>query len=45
MAYVPFFLEGVAGQVHLNLRDGLHPSAAGYKVIAGKVWPVIKSVL
>lgn len=45
MAYVPFFLEGVAGQAHLNLRDGLHPSAKGYEVIAGRVWPVIKSVL
>lgn len=45
MAYVPFFLEGVAGQAHLNLRDGLHPSAEGYKIIAGRVWPVIRSVL
>lgn len=45
MAYVPFFLEGVAGQAHLNLRDGLHPSAEGYKVIVEKVWPVIRSVI
>jgi acyl-CoA thioesterase-1 len=45
IALVPFFLEGVAGQRHLNLRDGLHPSAEGYKIIADKVWPVIKSLL
>lgn len=45
IAFVPFFLEGVAGQRHLNLRDGLHPSAEGYKIIADKVWPVIKSLL
>ncbi|WP_205780507.1 GDSL-type esterase/lipase family protein [Mucilaginibacter limnophilus] len=45
MAYVPFFLEGVAGQGHLNMRDGLHSYAEGYKVIAGKVWPVIRLVL
>jgi acyl-CoA thioesterase-1 len=45
IALVPFFLEGVAGKRHLNLRDGLHPSAEGYKIMAGKVWPVIKSLL
>jgi acyl-CoA thioesterase-1 len=45
IAFVPFFLEGVAGKHHLNLRDGLHPSAEGYKIIADKVWPVIKGLL
>ena len=45
MALVPFFLEGVAGQRHLNLRDGLHPSAEGYRVIADKVWPVLEQLL
>jgi acyl-CoA thioesterase-1 len=45
MAFVPFYLEGVAGQMHLNIRDGLHPSAAGYKVISEKIWPVIKPLL
>jgi len=45
MTFVPFYLEGVAGQKHLNIRDGLHPSAAGYKVIADKIWPVIKPLL
>jgi acyl-CoA thioesterase-1 len=27
LTFVPFFLEGVAGQAHLNLPDRLHPSA------------------
>jgi acyl-CoA thioesterase-1 len=45
LAFVPFFLEGVAGKKHLNLPDGLHPSAEGYKVIADNVWPVIKGLL
>ena len=45
MAFVPFYLEGVAGKAHLNIRDGVHPSAAGYKVIAEKIWPVIKPLL
>lgn len=45
MAFVPFLLDGVAGMAHLNLRDGVHPTAAGYKIIAEKVWPTIKSLL
>lgn len=45
MAFVPFLLDGVAGIAHLNLRDGLHPTAAGYQIIAGKVWPVIRPLL
>jgi acyl-CoA thioesterase-1 len=45
MAFVPFFLEGVAGKSNLNLRDKIHPSAEGYKIIAGNVWPVIRSLL
>ncbi len=45
VAFVPFFLEGVAGKAHLNLRDGLHPSAEGYKVIAEKVLPVIQRLI
>ncbi|MCC8427155.1 arylesterase [Mucilaginibacter sp. UR6-11] len=45
LAFVPFFLDGVADKQHLNLADGLHPSAEGYKVIAENVWPVIKGLL
>lgn len=44
-ALVPFFLEGVAGMSHLNLKDGIHPSSKGYIVIANTIWPTIKSVL
>jgi acyl-CoA thioesterase-1 len=45
MAFVPFFLEGVAGIAHLNLPDRIHPTAEGYKIIADKVWPVLKDLL
>lgn len=45
MALLPFYLKGVAGQRHLSLRDGVHPNAAGYKIIADAVWPVIKTLL
>ncbi|WP_394800322.1 arylesterase [Mucilaginibacter daejeonensis] len=45
MAFVPFMLEGVAGIRHLNLPDGLHPTADGYKIIADRVWPVLATLL
>lgn len=45
MAFFPFFLSGVAGKAQLNLPDRLHPSAAGYRVIAENVWPVLKPLL
>jgi acyl-CoA thioesterase-1 len=45
LAYVPFFLDGVAGKLQYNLPDHLHPNAEGYKIIADKVWPVIKNLL
>jgi acyl-CoA thioesterase-1 len=44
-ALVPFFLEGVAGKASLNLPDHIHPNAAGYQIIAEKVWPIIRGLL
>jgi acyl-CoA thioesterase-1 len=45
MAFVPFYLAGVAGKAHLNLPDMLHPSAEGYKIMADNVWPVLRRLL
>ncbi|HEY4324268.1 MAG TPA: arylesterase [Mucilaginibacter sp.] len=45
MAFVPFFLEGIAGIGRFNLPDRIHPTAEGYKIIADKVWPVIEKLL
>ncbi|TDQ11917.1 arylesterase [Pedobacter metabolipauper] len=45
MALVPFLLDGVLGVKHLNLNDGLHPTAAGYRIVATKVWPVLKQLI
>ena len=42
---IPFFLEGVGGEAHLNLPDGIHPNAEGQKIVAETVWKVLKGML
>jgi len=39
LAYYPFFLDGVAGQLELNLNDGIHPNAQGIAEIIKRVTP------
>ena len=41
----PNLLDGVAGIRSLNQRDGIHPSAAGVKVIARRLAPVVARAL
>jgi acyl-CoA thioesterase-1 len=43
-ALVPYFLDGVAGNPSLNLPDGIHPNAAGQRVLAENVWRVLEPV-
>ena len=43
-ALVPYLLEGVAGNPSLNLPDGIHPNAAGHKILAENVWRVLEPV-
>jgi acyl-CoA thioesterase-1 len=38
---VPFMLEGVAGKPELNQADGIHPTAAGYRIVAETVYPYV----
>jgi acyl-CoA thioesterase-1 len=42
---IPYFLEGVGGNPELNQWDGLHPNAAGQRVIAETVWKVLEPML
>lgn len=42
---MPFLLEGVFGRPALNLLDGLHPNAAGMRVIASEMWPYLEPLL
>lgn len=45
---IPFLLEGVGGEPELMLPDGIHPTAAGHRVVAEVVWkrlaPVLRSL-
>lgn len=45
MRLVPFLLEGVGGVASLNQADGIHPTAAGNRIVAENVWMVLKDVL
>ena len=44
VALVPFLLQGVAGDETLNQRDGIHPTAAGARIVADNVWGVLKPI-
>ncbi len=44
-AFIPFLLEGVGGVAELNQPDGIHPNAAGARVLADNVWRVLAPVL
>ena len=43
--YIPFLLEGVAGEPELNLEDGIHPTSEGHKIVAETVWQYLEPLL
>ena len=43
-ALVPYLLDGVAGDPALNLPDGIHPNAAGQKILAENVWQTLEPI-
>ncbi len=43
--FIPFFLEGVAGNPQLNQPDKLHPTADGYARIVETVYPYIVTAI
>ena len=45
LVFVPFFLDGVAGDPALNQRDMMHPNAEGARVIAEALWDVLEPLL
>jgi acyl-CoA thioesterase-1 len=44
-AFVPFFLEGVAGKPEFNQADGIHPNEKGYEQVLALIYPKVKELL
>jgi acyl-CoA thioesterase-1 len=45
VAFMPFFLEGVAGIRSLNQADGVHPTPEGARIIADNLWRYLQPLL
>ncbi|HVS93535.1 MAG TPA: arylesterase [Mucilaginibacter sp.] len=45
IALIPFLLNNVAGTPKLNQADGIHPTAAGARIVANNVWQVLQPEL
>jgi acyl-CoA thioesterase-1 len=43
--FIPFLLQGVAGDASLNQADGIHPNARGAEIVAGLVWQELGPML
>ena len=44
-AFMPFLLDGVAGNPQLNQPDGIHPTAEGYRIVVDHLWPYLEPML
>ena len=44
-ALIPYLLENVGGVPELNQQDGIHPTAAGYRIMARTVWHTLAPLL
>ena len=42
---IPFLLEGVGGNPDLTQPDGIHPTAAGARIVAGTVMKYLRPLL
>ena len=45
IAFVPFLLEGVAGNAALNQADGIHPNEKGAETIAEMLYPRLRTLV
>jgi acyl-CoA thioesterase I len=45
VSFLPFLLEGVAGEPVYNLSDGIHPNEEGYRKVADHVWNFLLPLL
>jgi len=45
VAFVPFYLDGVAGNPALNISDGIHPNAEGTAIVERTIWRALEPLL
>ena len=45
VAFVPFYLEGVAGNPALNIPDGIHPNVDGTAIVERTIWRGLEPLL
>jgi acyl-CoA thioesterase-1 len=45
VAFLPFYLDGVAGNPALNIQDGIHPNADGSAIVERSVWRALRPLL
>lgn len=45
MTLIPFLLDGVGGETHLNQEDGIHPTAEGHRIVAANLWRQLQPLL
>lgn len=45
ISFVPFLLEGVAGDPSLNQADGVHPTADGARKVAQTIYPKLRDLV
>ena len=43
--FIPFLLQGVAGDAALNQADGIHPNIRGAEIVADLVWAELEPAL
>jgi acyl-CoA thioesterase I len=43
--FIPFLLQGVAGDASLNQADGIHPNVRGAEIVADLVWAELEPAL
>lgn len=44
LRFIPFLLNGVAGQSHLNQTDGIHPNPKGHQLIAEALYKELSAL-
>jgi acyl-CoA thioesterase-1 len=45
LRFIPFLLEGVAGEAAMNQGDGIHPNERGAAMVAETVWRALQPAL